>query len=109
MKEDNVKKIFILCVLFAIYQNWPLFPKKYDQTNEVVLYATDWCGYCEKARVFFDKNNIAYTEFDIEKSAEGRRRYENLGGDSIPLLDINGSIIRGYNERKMAQQLYEKR
>ena len=48
-----------------------------------------------------DSENIKYTEFDIEKSAEGRRRYDALNGQSIPLLTINGNRVNGYNKSKI--------
>lgn len=74
-------------------------------TNEVVLYATEWCGYCRKARDFFKENNIAYTEYDIEKSSEAKNNYDQLKGKGIPLVVINGKIIDGYNPGLMAKLL----
>lgn len=65
--------------------------------DKVVLYATDWCGYCAKARTFLKDNNIPYVEFDIEKSTEGRAEYEKLGGNGIPLLLVRGNVVRGYS------------
>ena len=73
--------------------------------NVVILYATDWCGYCKKARELLSEHNIQYTEFDIEKSKEGRRRYDQLKGNGIPVLDINGSIVMGYNKSKILKLL----
>lgn len=70
--------------------------------DEVVLYATDWCGYCRKTREFFAKNNIQYTEFDIEKSAEGKRQYDKVKKrDGVPVVVIKGYAIQGYSERQM--------
>jgi len=65
--------------------------------EKVVLYATSWCPYCEKTRVFFRENNIHYFEYDIEKSKEGRRQFDILKGNSIPLVVADGKIIRGFN------------
>ena len=65
--------------------------------NKVVLYATDWCGYCAKTRAFLKQNNIDYVEYDIEKSAEGRVQYQSLNGRGIPLVIVKGKLIRGYN------------
>ncbi len=78
---------------------------EYSENNVVVLYATDWCGYCRKARELLADNNIQYTEFDIEKSDEGRRRYDDLGGNGIPLLNVNGNIINGYNKSRILKSL----
>lgn len=93
-----MKKILFLCLIFAVYTNWTTLSGGYSDTNEVVLYSTDWCGYCEKARKFFNSNNIKFQEFDIENSVEGRMRYEAIGGSSIPLIIINGNRINGYSK-----------
>jgi len=67
--------------------------------GEVVLYATAWCGYCKKTRDLLEKNGIAYTEYDIEKSAKGKEEYNQLNGNGVPLLVINGTAVRGYDPK----------
>jgi glutaredoxin len=64
--------------------------------NDVILYATEWCGYCQKTRVLFKENNIPYVEYDIEKSERSYKEYKRLGGIGVPLLKINGKVVRGY-------------
>ncbi len=84
----------------------PVKPETTDiHPNSVVLYATEWCGYCQKTRQFFKDNQIAYTEFDIEKSTAGKQEYDQLNGKGIPLVVINGKLIRGYNPSLMKELL----
>lgn len=71
----------------------------------VVLYATSWCGYCKKTREFFNKNNIAFVEYDIESSAEGKAQYDQLRASGIPVVMIKGKLIRGYDPTQFAQLL----
>ncbi len=73
--------------------------------NEVILYATEWCGYCQKTRVLFKENNISFVEYDIEKSTIGRREHKRLGGKGVPLLRLNGKVIHGYNEKLILASL----
>lgn len=68
-----------------------------EHGGKVILYATSWCGYCAKARELMDKNNIEYFEYDIEKSTKGYSQHKALGGSGIPVLLINGEVIKGYN------------
>jgi glutaredoxin len=100
-----LKKILLLCLVFAVYKNWTTLTGGYSDTNEVVLYSTAWCGYCKKTRTFFNDNNIKFQEFDIEKSDDGRRRYDELNGKGIPLVLINGGRVNGYNKSKMLELL----
>lgn len=73
----------------------------------VVMYSTSWCGYCAKTRRFFERNNINYVEYDIEKSASAKREYDNLGDGGIPLVLVDRQLVRGYNPSKVVQFLDE--
>ena len=72
---------------------------------EVVLYATDWCGYCKMTRELFAANGIRYTEYDIEKSSEALARHRKLGGNGVPLIVVGDEVINGYNEGALRQLL----
>ncbi|MCL1044958.1 glutaredoxin family protein [Shewanella electrodiphila] len=106
-----MKKLFVLIVLYALYQNWDVITNNTNKPtfaadNVVVMYSTDWCGYCKNARQFFNDNNIAFADYDIEKSYDANERYEALGGQAIPLLQVNGVIIRGFQPRKIVASLH---
>lgn len=64
----------------------------------VLLYATDWCGYCKASRNFFAANGIRYIEYDIEKSSAALAEHRKLGGQGVPLIVIGDEVVRGYNE-----------
>jgi glutaredoxin len=70
-------------------------------TDGIVLYATEWCGYCEKTRELFDKHDIPYVEYDIEKSEQGYREYKKLGGSGVPVVNAYGTIIHGYSSQQI--------
>lgn len=72
---------------------------------EVVLYATDWCGYCKATRAFFAANDIRYVEYDIEKSSEAYQQHKKLGGRGVPLIVVGEEVIGGYNEAALRQLL----
>ena len=73
--------------------------------HEVVLYATSWCGYCAKTRRLFQGNNIAYIEYDIENSYEGRQRFDKLGGKGVPLIVIGDQLVEGYDPEAIAKAM----
>ena len=109
MKLRNLAIVIIVAGIVFAMGKLSLKPVETRSTtmhnNEVALYATDWCGYCRKAREFFKANNIAYTEYDIEKSAEAKSNYDQLSGRGIPVVVINGKIIDGYNPSAMKKLL----
>lgn len=111
----TLKKFLLIMLVVVVYQNWGKIEdlvhpssalSEHAQANaKVTLYATDWCGYCKQTRRFLDSQGIPYTEFDIEKDAAGRKAYEALGGRGIPLIDVNGTLIRGFSEEQILAAL----
>ncbi len=76
-----------------------------SEKNDIVLYGAVWCGYCEQTRQLLASNNVDYCEYDIERSAEGFRQYESLGGGGVPLILFNGELIQGYNKPEIELQI----
>ena len=61
--------------------------------KRVVMYSTERCGYCKKARAYFKANNIAFTEYDIEKSKTARREFDRLKGTGVPIILIDRKSV----------------
>jgi glutaredoxin len=107
MLGNVLKKVLLILLVVVAYQNWGKIERLFNPsqvvseqtqaTANVVLYTTEWCGYCKLSRRFLDQKGIPYKEFDIEKDAEARKAYEALGGGGIPFIDVNGTLIRGYD------------
>ena len=95
-----------LIVLFIVIQNWwrvdllinPINTDNLKQ-HSVVLYTTSWCPHCHKARTFFQRANIPYIEYDVEKSARAYQRYQQISGRGVPVIVIGERVIQGYNQR----------
>ncbi len=73
--------------------------KDYAQVT-VVMYMTDWCGYCKKARQYIRSLGAELIEYDIDKDKSKRdeMRQKSGGSTAVPLIDIDGMIIRGYSQ-----------
>ena len=72
----------------------------------VELYTTSWCGYCQKARMFFRERGIKFIEYDIEKDPKAAYRKRQLdSGRGVPFAIINGQKISGYSAAVYTQAL----
>ena len=74
-----------------------------QKEQKVVMYATSWCPYCRQARNYFHQQGISYTEYDIERDADAKRRYQAFGGRGIPVIFVgkrrmNGFSVSGFNK-----------
>lgn len=110
-----MRNLILAALLIGLWLNWNRIDHLFDPApvasanrQEVILYATSWCGYCRKTRALLEREGVAYTEFDIETSDEGRRRYEALDGDGVPVLDVRGDVIHGYDEAEILSALHRR-
>lgn len=70
--------------------------------RKVVMYSTNWCGYCKQARRYFKTNDVDFVEYDVEKNRAARRAYKKLGANGVPVILVgkqrmNGFSVAGFN------------
>lgn len=72
----------------------------------VTIYSTPTCVYCKMAKEFFKKNNVEYTEHDVASDEKAREEMFNKSHQmGVPVIDINGAIIVGFNQDAIEQAL----
>ncbi len=69
----------------------------FDSGRNVIIYTTQRCGYCKKAKKYFKNNNIAYTEYDIEKDARAKKRYKEMGATGVPVILVGKKRMNGFS------------
>jgi len=84
--------------------------RSYGNIN-VIMYMTSWCGYCRKARDYIHSLNVDLVEYNIEKDKSKREEMLSKSGGStgVPLIDIEGIIIKGYNPDAIKAAIEKKR
>ena len=75
------------------------------ETKDVVIYTATWCGVCKSAKSFFEKQGIDYNEYDIEKSAQGKRDYKRMRGRGVPIILVGDQRMNGFDPARF-QRLY---
>jgi glutaredoxin-like YruB-family protein len=72
----------------------------------VKIYTTPTCVYCKMAKEYFDKNNVAYEEFNVaEDDAARAEMVEKSRQFGVPVIDIKGTIVVGFNRQAVAKAL----
>ncbi len=73
---------------------------------QVTIYSTPTCVYCNAAKVFFKEKNVAYTEHNVGADQEKRKEMiEKSGQMGVPVIDIDGQLVVGFNQPKIKQLL----
>jgi glutaredoxin 3 len=66
---------------------------------QVVIYTTDWCPYCARARGLLETKGVAYTEVDVDAVPGARdEMMARGGGDTVPQIFIAGRPVGGSDE-----------
>jgi glutaredoxin-like YruB-family protein len=74
--------------------------------KNVSIYTTPTCQYCKMAKDFFAENNIEVTENDVSTDeAKRNEMVEKSGQMGVPVIDIEGEIVVGFDEPKIKELL----
>jgi glutaredoxin len=85
-------------------KNDPSAPSPADLGVDAIVYGADWCKPCHLAEDYLKKKGARVVKKDIEEdpaaAAEMRQKLQRagLGGSSIPILDVGGTILKGFSE-----------
>jgi len=79
-----------------------------SKSKSVIMYSTSWCGYCKKARKHFERNNIPYQDYDIEKSKKAAQDYKRLNGRGVPVILIGKRRMNGFSAGTFDNIYYQK-
>ncbi len=68
----------------------------------VTVYSTTSCPYCNMAKDYFKANNVDYTDYNVgEDQAKAQEMVQKSGQMGVPVIDINGSIIIGFDKERI--------
>jgi len=74
--------------------------------KKIIVYSTATCGYCQKLKQFLEENNIAFEYVDVAANPEkGQEMIEKSGQMGVPVIDIDGNIIVGFEKNRIAELL----
>ncbi len=72
----------------------------------VKVYSTSTCPFCIRAKQFLKDNNISYENLDVSSNeALGEEMVKKSGQMGVPVLDIDGEIIVGFDKERIKKTL----
>lgn len=73
---------------------------------KAIVYSTPSCVYCKMAKEYFKQNKVEYQEYDVASDLNARndmlKKSHQMG---VPVIDINGEIIVGFNRSAVDRAL----
>jgi glutaredoxin 3 len=65
----------------------------------VLIYLTEWCPFCQRAKALLKKKNVSFTEIDVDDRPELRSWLVSSSGQrTVPQVFINGQPVGGYTD-----------
>lgn len=74
--------------------------------KKVKIYSTVTCPFCIRAKQFLKDNNIEFENLDVSTDQLAAQEMIRKSGQmGVPVLDIDGQIIVGFDKEKIKQAL----
>jgi len=74
--------------------------------KSVTVYSTQTCPYCHFAKDFLSQHKIKFNDIDVSRDHKAAEEMQKKSGQmGVPVLDIGGSIIIGFDKEAIATAL----
>ena len=74
--------------------------------KRVIIYSTPACPYCIRLKQFLKEHDIVFENHDVSADpAKAQEMMRASGQMGVPVLDIEGEIIVGFEKEKIRSAL----
>ena len=82
-------------------------PEGWEQGLDLVMYCTDWCPACRRARVFLKQYGINYKEINITRDREAAAQVREWtgGSETTPTFNVKGQILINFRRPRLVEML----
>lgn len=75
----------------------------------ITVYSTPVCPYCHKLKDWMKKEKIEFKDIDVSKDRKAAADMVQKSGQmGVPVTEINGKIVIGYDPETIQKLLKEK-
>ncbi len=72
----------------------------------ITIYSTPTCPYCKLVKDYFKEKEIAYQDIDVSSDPSAANEMVKKSGQmGVPVIDLNGQIIVGWNKTALEEAL----
>jgi glutaredoxin-like YruB-family protein len=74
--------------------------------KKVLIYSTPICPFCHQAKDYLKEKGIKFEDIDVSAdSAKAQEMIDKSGQMGVPVLDIEGKIIIGFDKAAIDKEL----
>lgn len=72
----------------------------------IKIYSTPTCPWCKKAKAYLTEKGIAFESVDVSSDEKSQKEMiEKSGQMGVPVLDIDGKVVIGFDKEKIDELL----
>ncbi|OIO66397.1 NrdH-redoxin [Candidatus Woesearchaeota archaeon CG_4_10_14_0_2_um_filter_57_5] len=72
----------------------------------VKVFSTQSCPWCHRVKDFLREHKVDFEDLDVGRDEKARNEMlEKSGQMGVPVLDINGTIIIGFDQEAITEAL----
>lgn len=72
----------------------------------VIVFSTPTCSFCNMAKQYFRQKGIKFKDVDVSRDpAAARDMVRRSGQQGVPVIDIGGRIVIGFDRVKIEKYL----
>ena len=76
------------------------------EKNNIKIYSTPTCSYCISLKAYLDEKGFKYEDVDVaEDKKAAKEMIDKSGQMGVPVTEINGEIIIGFDKTKINKLL----
>ncbi len=76
------------------------------ETKQVTIYSTPTCHFCHAAKDYFAANGVPFTDINVATDLDRRKEMiEKSGQMGVPVIDVGGEIVIGFDQKRLAELL----
>ncbi len=69
--------------------------------QRVIVYSSDSCGYCQKAKAFLREKGVNFIEKKVDNDPSAQAEMRAMKAQGVPVIKVDDEIIMGFNQQRL--------
>lgn len=75
-------------------------------SKKIEVYSVPTCPFCKKVKAYLREKGLSFTDHDVSKNPdEARAMTRKYGVMSVPIVDVEGEVVIGFNRKRLDELL----
>jgi glutaredoxin-like YruB-family protein len=87
-------------------ENQTIYCQKRREIMDITVYTTPTCPWCTRVKDYLNQKEVRFKEINVASDSAGAMEMIRKSGQrGVPVVDINGNIVIGFNQTEIDKLL----